>query len=341
MSGCAHADNKEGATMKTKKQSLTLITGLAVLLVCLQALPAAASAEGSFQRTLTVTGAANIDLSTGSGSVQVRAGGSGQVEIRAHIKVTNWLGGDGEQKIRAIENNPPIQQSGNDIRIGHSDDSELFHNVSISYELVVPAETRLRSHTGSGHQTIEGLQREIEIQTGSGGLKISDIGNTVRAETGSGDVEIDRVKGNVRARTGSGSIHANDIGGGFEGHTGSGHITLDQSAPGAVRAETGSGGMDLRGVKGSLDATAGSGTITAEGDPTGSWTIHSGSGGIRLKLAAAAGFDLDARTSSGSISVSQPVTVQGTMGKRELRGKVHGGGVPVEVDTGSGNIEIQ
>lgn len=327
--------------MKTKRISAVTLIGFAVLVVCLQAVPAAASAEGSFQRTLTVTGPANIDLTTGSGSVHVRTGGSGQVEIRAHIKVMNWFGGDGEQRVQEIEKNPPIQQSGNDIRIGHSDDSELFHNVSISYELVVPAETQLRSRTGSGSQTVEGLQREVEIQTGSGGLKASDIGNTVRAETGSGDVEIDRVKGNVRARTGSGSIHATDIGGGFEGHTGSGHITLDQTAAGSVRAETGSGGMELRGVKGSLEATAGSGTITAEGDPTGSWTVHSGSGSIHLKLASAAGFDLDAHTSSGSISVSQPVTVQGTMGRRELRGKVHGGGVPVEVETGSGNIEIQ
>jgi len=328
--------------MKTKMTvACKLIASVAVLLVCLQALPAVASAEGSFQRTLTVTGPANVDLSTGSGSVHVRTGGSGQVEISAHIKVTNWLGGDGERKVQEIEKNPPIQQSGNDIRIGHSDDSELFHNVSISYELVVPAETQLRSHTGSGSQTIEGLQREVEIETGSGGLKISDIGNTVRAETGSGDVEIRGVKGNVRVKTGSGSIHAEDIGGGFDGQTGSGHIVLEQTAPGAVRAETGSGGMELRGVKGSLEATAGSGTITAEGDPTGAWMVHSGSGGIHLKLGSGAAFDLDAHTSSGSISVSQPVTVQGTMGKRELRGKVNGGGVQVEVETGSGNIEIQ
>jgi len=328
--------------MKTKGVSpLSLISSMAVVLACLQGLPAAASAEGSFQRTLTVTGPTNVDLSTGSGSVHVRTGGSGRVEINARIKVTNWLGGDGERKVQEIEKNPPIQQSGNDIRIGHSDDSELFHNVSISYELVVPADTQLRSRTGSGHQTIEGLQREIEIQTGSGGLKISDIGNRVRAETGSGDVEIDRVKGSVRAKTGSGSIRATDVGEGFEGHAGSGHITLEQTAPGSVRAETGSGGMDLRGVKGSLEATAGSGGIRAEGDPTGSWTVHSGSGGIHLKMASGAAFDLDAHTSSGSISVSQPVTVQGTLGKRELRGKVNGGGVSVQVETGSGDIEIQ
>jgi len=39
--------------------------------------------------------------------------------------------------------------------------------------------------------------------------------------------------------------------------------------------------------------------------------------------------------------VAQPVTVQGSMGRKELHGKVNGGGVPIHVQTGSGSIEIQ
>lgn len=321
-------------------KSLRMVLPICVALVCLQSLPAAASAEGSFQRTLQVTGAVNVDLSTGSGSVHVRSGSSNQVRITGHIKATSWFG-DADRRVKEIENNPPIQQNGNDIRIGHSNELELFHNISISYDLVVPQQTQLRSHTGSGSQDIDGLQGQLEIQSGSGSLKITNIGDRVGAETGSGDIQIEAVRGNVRAKAGSGSIHATDISGGFEGTTGSGHVVFAQSGTGAVRAETGSGGMELRGVNGSLEASAGSGTITAEGNPTGSWTVRTGSGSVRLRLASGAGFDLDAHTSSGSISVSQPVTVQGTFGRKELRGKVRGGGVPVQVETGSGNIEIE
>ena len=328
--------------MKSRRNYSAILAGVfAVSLACLLPMSVAASSEGSFQRTLQVTGPVNLDLDTGSGSVNVRTGSSSEIQVTGHIKTTNWLGGNADERVKRIEANPPIQQSGNDIRIGHIDDSELLHNISISYDLVVPAETQLHSHTGSGSQSVEGLQKQIEIESGSGSLKISDIGDTVRAETGSGEIEIDRVKGNVHTKSGSGSIRATDIAGGFEGRTGSGHITLEQTASGSVLANTGSGGMELRGVHGSLDARAGSGTITAEGNPTGSWTVDSGSGNIHLKLASEAGFDLDAHTSSGSITVSQPVTVQGTMGHKELRGKVHGGGVPVQVETGSGNIEIQ
>lgn len=310
-------------------------------LFCLQASPAAAAAEGSFQRTLQVTGPVHMDLTTGSGNVQVRIGNSSQVQVTGRIKATDWFEGNVEAKIRRLEANPPIQQSGNAIRIGHIDDPELRHNISISYEVIVPAETELRVESGSGNQRVEGIRGPLEVSAGSGDLKISEIGDRVHAETGSGDIEIDRVKGNVHAKTGSGSIRADEIAGAFEADTGSGHISLQQTAPGSVRVDTGSGGMELRGVRGSLNAKAGSGTIEAEGSPTGAWNLHTGSGAVQLKIPSDASFDLAAHTSSGSISVEQPHTVQGSIGRKEIRGRVGGGGVPVEVETGSGDIQIQ
>ena len=313
---------------------LRLLIGAIVLLG-----QAALAAEGSFDRTLHVGGPVNLDVTTGSGSIQVRTGTSGEVQVHGHIKSTDWFGG-GEERIKEIESNPPIQQSGNDIRIGHMS-SDLLHNISISYELVVPADTELRSHTGSGNQRVEGLKGEVEITSGSGDVKVSDIGSRLRAETGSGDIEINRVQGMVRTRAGSGSIHATAVNGGFDAETGSGHITLEQSGGGSVRADTGSGGMELRGINGSLVARAGSGGIEADGQPSGPWTVHTGSGTVRLQLPSTASFDLDARTSSGSLSVDHPVTVQGSMGKKHIQGKVRGGGMAVDVETGSGDIEIR
>ena len=69
--------------------------------------------------------------------------------------------------------------------------------------------------------------------------------------------------------------------------------------------------------------------------------MHTGSGEVQLKLPSDAAFDLDAHTSSGSISVDHPHTVQGSIGRKEVRGRVGRGGVPVEVETGSGDIQIQ
>ena len=60
-----------------------------------------------------------------------------------------------------------------------------------------------------------------------------------------------------------------------------------------------------------------------------------------MRLPSDAAFDLNARTSSGTVSVNHPLTVQGSIGRKSIQGKVRGGGVPVQVETGSGDIDIQ
>jgi len=301
---------------------------------------AQASAEGHFQRDLKVTGPVDLNVTTGSGSIVVKTGASDIVKVSGNIRVNSWFDSSSEDKVHRIEQNPPIEQNGNSIRIGQISDPELKRNVSISYEITVPAQTELHSNTGSGDQTVEGIRGPVDVGSGSGGLKLARIGSTIHAKTGSGDVNLEEIQGNVRAETGSGSIHAKAIAGGFEARTGSGDVRLEQTAAGAVRAETGSGTVELRNVRGSLEARTGSGEVEAEGHPDGRWLVHTGSGGVHLALPMEAAFDLDAHTSSGSINTKHPVTVEGSLGRKELRGKVHGGGVPVEVHTGSGDIEI-
>jgi hypothetical protein len=335
----------EEKTMKSSRIARQiLLTGAALVMVGFLALPAAAVDEGSFERSLSVTGPVNLEIKTGSGGIDIRTGSSNRIQVTARIRASmNWFGdsGDVEARIRRIEANPPIQQSGNDVRIGHLDDPELRRNISISYEVIVPVETRLQAHTGSGSLQVEGIKGPVEAGAGSGSVQVSDISSAVRADTGSGTINLDHVKGNVRAKAGSGSIHASDVAGGFEGYTGSGQVTLEQTAPGSVHVDTGSGSVELRGVRGSLEAQTGSGSIRAEGSPTGAWTLHTGSGGIHLKFPSDAAFDLYAHTGSGSLSVGPPITEQGSQSHKEIRGKVHGGGVSVEAETGSGSIDIE
>ena len=185
----------------------------ALLLVATTAV-ARAAAEGSFERTLKVTGPVELDVSTGSGHIDVRTGDSSTVRIRGTIRASSggWRSSDddAERKVRYLESNPPIEQSGNYVKIGHAEDRELMRNASISYDLVVPAETRLRSHTGSGSQSIAGLRGPVKAGTGSGNLRIEDIGDELEAHTGSGNIEIRSVKGRLHAQTGSGPIRATE-----------------------------------------------------------------------------------------------------------------------------------
>jgi hypothetical protein len=92
--------------MGTRSRWFIVASVVAVSLACLQPMRAAASAEGSFQRTLQVTGPISVDLTTGSGSVSVRTGSSSQVEITGHIKATNSRLGIASEPVRGRPSHP-------------------------------------------------------------------------------------------------------------------------------------------------------------------------------------------------------------------------------------------
>ena len=347
--------------MNRVKRNAWRIIGLAMAIAMLaapeavQAVPAArsgvvsvvspADAEGRFEKTLKVTGTVDMEVGTGSGRISVRTGTGDTVSIIGTIKANDrWsLGGlSAAEKVKRLEANPPIQQTGNRIVIGKIEDRELRENVSISYEIVTPAATRLRASTGSGSIDVDGLREMLDAVTGSGSIKLASIGAETQAQTGSGSIEANGVNGRLNASTGSGGIRAYGVAGSVRARTGSGSIEIEQTGSGgSVDADTGSGGITARNVRGSFRAQTGSGSIRVDGKPEGAWRIGTGSGGVTVRLPADQGFELDAHTSSGSITTTHPVTVQGTLKRHELRGRVRGGGPTIEISTSSGSIRVE
>jgi hypothetical protein len=326
--------------MKSYRLITSGILTLAAMALCLSG-PARA-AEGHFARTLQVTGPVELDVQTGSGTISVRTGDNSTVRVSGTIRTSDsWFNGDdAEKKVRYLEANPPIEQHGDVVKVGHIEDESLQRNISISYEVVVPAATRLRSSSGSGDQDVSGLNGPVEASSGSGSLKLANIGDTVRASTGSGHIAVEAVKGTVRASTGSGEILATGVAGGLHASTGSGNVTLRQTAPGEVQVNTGSGTVQLEGVHGTVHASTASGNIRVDGEGQGSWRLSTASGNVSVRLPSQQGFTLHAQTVSGSIHTAREMTVQGTLGRHELEGKVGGGGFLLDVSTVSGNISV-
>jgi DUF4097 and DUF4098 domain-containing protein YvlB len=284
----------------------------------------ASDVEGSFDRTLKVTGTAELEVTTGSGNISVRQGAAGTIHVIGHIKAhSGWFDAkDAESKVRALEANPPIEQRGDSVRIGHISDPQLQRDISISYELEVPPDTRLHAQTGSGNETISGVIGPLHLATGSGNVAVSG-GKEVRANTGSGEIRLASIDGNVFASAGSGNVR------------------VEQSSLTDVRLSTGSGDVTASGVRGPLRVSTGSGNIRVEGIQTGEWRLEAGSGTINVRLPADAAFDFYAHTGSGHIDSQHPITMTGSLNRHELRGKVRGGGPLLQARTGSGNISIQ
>ncbi len=297
---------------------------LAITLCGLAVLPLNAATTGHFERTLQVNGAVELEVTSGSGNITVHQGGAGTVAVTAKIHSNNgsWLFGSGnvEERIHKIEQNPPIVQQGNTIRIGRFEDRELTRNISIDYDITVPPQTKLTSHTGSGDQTISGLQLPMTAKTGSGNITVERVSAETRVSSGSGDLKINSIKGVLYADTGSGNIHAEDVAGDV--------FAIPEAATlkcGRARRQRESANRlrqhPTARREGRPAADAGSGNIEVEGEPTSDWQLVAGSGNITLKVPTQASFNIDARTSSGSLKVKSSVHHAGPDGPKPHPGE--------------------
>jgi DUF4097 and DUF4098 domain-containing protein YvlB len=274
--------------------------------ILLTATTSAFASDSQFERTLNVSAQPDLFVSTGSGDITIHPGSDSQVHIVGHIHA-GWsmFGGDVEGRIKRIIENPPITQDGNTIRVGESNDHQLFQNLSIDYVITAPVSVALNLHSGSGDITIDHTGRFLSASSGSGDLRAHGINGPSDISTGSGDIELQA--------TGSGDI----------------------------KAKTGSGNIKIQGLNGSLTARSGSGDIQADGRLTGAANLGSGSGNIKLHLTPDAHFNLEASTGSGDIHVGFPnAPQQNDSSRHHLTGPVNGGGAPLEVRTGSGDVVI-
>jgi len=205
---------------------------------------AVASEQGRFEKTLPVSGAADLELFTHSGDVIVRSGPAGSIAILGKIHVGDrWFNGGKKAEVEAIEQNPPITQSGNHVRIDYVN----YHDIAVDYEITAPPDTKVHTKSGSGDQTIEGMQAGLESRPDRGMCGCATWPAT------SGFIP-DR--GNVEAKGASGPIEA---------RAGSGDINIEENSKGDVQVETGSGNIEVRGVDGGLRANAGSGDVRVDG----------------------------------------------------------------------------
>jgi Putative adhesin len=270
---------------------------LAIVVLGLATVPALAT-EQTFERTLSVNGRVELSVATGSGNIHITQGSGSQIHIFGRVK-SNWGGND--EKVRDIAAHPPIEQTGNIVRIGVR--HENLHNISIDYEIQAPAESFLDAGSGSGNVVDDG------------------VGENAKLNTGSGNIQATGLRGNFTVATGSGNIYA------------------EQISAGDVKAETGSGNIEVKNIKGSLRAETGSGGIKAGGAPTAPWHLQTGSGGVELWVGDAP-VTLDAESGSGSIHTDREMLTQGSTDRHHVTGKLNGGGPTVRVETGSGDIRV-
>jgi DUF4097 and DUF4098 domain-containing protein YvlB len=297
------------------------------------------SVNGSFDRTLTVSGPIRLELGNASGNVSITGSADNKVHVHAEVR-SSGMGFDQPQKrLDDIMSNPPIEQKGDTIRVGK--DLNHIRNVSISYVIEVPHDTEVSTQVASGSQTITNVRGPVKAEAASGSIRVDHIDRQTQLNTLSGSIDAQNIGDDLRAQSASGSVTAANIKGDVRISALTG--TTQVSGPGGrVDADTASGTVEVQGATRDVKAHAVSGRVDVQGNPSESsyWDLKTTSGVVQLGVPPNANFHLSAEAVSGQIKTDVPIVIE-EQGKHSLRARMGNGGGRIEVRTISGEIRVR
>ena len=153
------------------------INSLRFLILSVLLLPAVAAADShdTFRQELDVPDALHLEVTTGSGSIDIDTGPGGSASIVGKVNVNRGglfrRGGDADEIIQHVIDNPPVELSGDTLEVGHIEDSSIRRRVSISYTIVVPADTAIKAKTGAGSIDVDDVAADVEVRSGAGQVR--------------------------------------------------------------------------------------------------------------------------------------------------------------------------
>ena len=257
------------------------------------------------ERSYGITGTESIELSSVSEDIEFIETDGSEIRIRLH----------GTMRTGRSENAPTLEERSTgrkiEVRVRHPLRTIGFYSSDLRMDVYLPA-----GYSGS----LKAVSVSGEIMLGFGDYA------ELETRTTSGDVTLEEVAaGRLSLHSVSGAIRASAASGVTEAGTTSGDIRIEgETGETGVRTVSGSVDLTLKRLERSLD-------------------INTTSGDVRIALQEESAFELSARSTSGDIDCSFPITLSGSSskpGNNTLNGSVGSGGPPVNIKTVSGDIEI-
>jgi DUF4097 and DUF4098 domain-containing protein YvlB len=300
--------------------------------------PVRATAADTFDRTLTVSGPVRLELSNGSGNVEIKGSTDGKVHIFGKVS-PNWsLFGSSEKNVQDVVANPPIEQHDSVIRIGKN---SSLRNVSIEYKIEVPHDTDIDAGVASGGLSIDSVRGPVKATSASGYVHVYRVDRDVQMTAASGSMDCSGIGGYLRISSASGDITVADVKGDLNAGATSGSIRVTKPGD-RVELSTASGSIEVSGVTNDLKVHAVSGSITVSGDPSASrlWEVRTVSGSVDIRVPTSASFLFTAEATSGDIRTNIPVVLE-EQGKHSLRAHIGSSSGRIEVHTVSGAVNVR
>jgi hypothetical protein len=319
----------------------TTLRTLCVPALLLCAAPAMAQ-RIPFERSFDTHGPVRLDVSTLAGRITVTASAADRVVVRgtATVRVAFNVPADAAELARQIAATPPIDMTGDVLRLRPPASDRERRAATVAYEVVVPPGTRVTATSDSGAVSVTGVSAPVVIRTSSAAITASGLGSTLEIESGSGAVSVAGVTGTLAVTTQSSAIGVQDARSATRIRSGSGALSLAMAQTADLDVETASSAIRITGAAQALRVATGSGRIDVTGQPHGDWQLSTRSGQIHLHLAGASDARFDITTRSGGITVPEELAAR-TVEKRHVEGSLGQGRAAVTVRSGSGAVAVR
>jgi hypothetical protein len=289
---------------------------IALALLVLSAQEVVGRADASVDLRHPMTAGQHLRVTSPNGNITVQASDDGDATIHVEKRMARGRGpediafmvvrsADG-LAVCAVHDDADTCDLEHGHRATRRGERYEWNNTRATFTVRVPTGVRVSLSSGNGDLMLTGVQGPVAAYSGNGDVTLNDTRGVVSASTGNGEIIVQGATGSVDAATGNGDVRVSTTSGPVNARTGNGHVAVSMS------------------------------TIAARAP----MSFASGNGNITLAVPTSLGADIDISTGSGSIRSELPLTVRGALSEHRLQGTVGGGGVPVRLHTGSGNVII-
>ena len=315
-------------------------------------------------KTFSANAIKNLKMNTSGGSLTVVGTTDAEAKIEVYVRSNNWNNGSDNLSKEEIEERLKnyelsVSQDGNTIVASAKNKTNDWDkkSLSIGFKAFVPENITTDLNTSGGSISVKGITGNAIGKTSGGSISVMKCKNKIALKTSGGSISADNCSGDIDLSTSGGSISASDLDGTIDLTTSGGSINLDNlkgntraiTSGGSIKAtelrgesmvKTSGGSIALREIYGTLDAATSAGSMDVEIMELGkSLNLNVSSGNMNVKMPLNKGVNLDC--SAQKVSMEKFINFEGAVDKTFVRGKLNGGGIPVNMKVSSGNLTVR
>ncbi|ADB40622.1 DUF4097 family beta strand repeat-containing protein [Spirosoma linguale] len=307
-----------------------------------------------------------VRAETSGGSLTVEGGTDMNAKVEMYVRANNWNDrlDKGEIEDRLKDYDISIAQEGSTIVATakrHSNLTNWKNSLSISFKFYTPRQVTTDLRTSGGSIHLASLSGTQKFRTSGGSLHLDDVDGDINGQTSGGSIhfagcqagtsgylDLQTSGGSIEGKsstgkmhlvTSGGSIRLTDLKGDIDARTSGGSIQ-GESIEGDIKASTSGGGVRLANVAGSLDASTSAGSVDVSLTKVGEYVrLNTSAGSIHVRMPLNKGMDLNLR--GNRVSIPDNLSrFEGNIEKDRVRGKLNGGGIPVEIAASAGSVSL-